>query len=104
MFRHFPIQGFHHLQIFSENEKALYRTAYEISQVDILKLAAQRQQFIDQGQSLNLFVVPDTPPKAQMQLIMMAHELGLKTLYYNYSQNVAQKYNESLMTCTACDG
>jgi ribonucleoside-diphosphate reductase alpha chain len=92
-----------HLDFLSELEKDVFKTFSEISQVDIIKLAAQRQRYIDQGQSINLMIHPKTPPKDVSNLVLMAHEEGLKTLYYQYSINAAQEFNENLMTCSSCE-
>lgn len=92
-----------HLDFLSDNEREVFKTFSEISQVDIVKLAAQRQKYIDQGQSLNLMIHPDTPAKSVSDLILLAYDEGLKTLYYQYSINAAQQFSESLMTCSSCE-
>lgn len=92
-----------HLDFLSELEKDVFKTFSEISQVDIIKLAAQRQKYIDQGQSLNLMIHPKTSPKDVSNLVLMAHEEGLKTLYYQYSINAAQEFNADLLTCSSCE-
>lgn len=92
------------LDFLTDHEKAVFRTSSEVSQVDVIKLAAQRQKYIDQSQSLNLTFHPETSPKDINKLILMAHEEGVKTLYYQYSTNAAQEFNRSLLECSACDG
>ena len=92
-----------HLTFLSDLEKDVFKTFSEISQVDIIKLAAQRQKYIDQGQSLNLMIHPKTSPKDVSNLVLMAHEEGLKTLYYQYSINAAQEFNADLLPCTSCE-
>ena len=92
-----------HLEFLSDHERDVFKTFSEVSQVDIIKLAAQRQKYIDQGQSINLMIHPQTSPKDVSNLILMAHEEGIKTLYYQYSINAAQRFNEDLMTCSACE-
>ncbi len=92
-----------HLDFLSAEEKSVFKTFSEVSQVDIIKLAAQRQKHIDQGQSLNLMIHPNTPPKSVSDLILLAHSEGIKTLYYQYSINAAQMFNEDLMTCSSCE-
>ena len=92
-----------HLEFLPELEKDVFKTFSEVSQVDIIKLAAQRQKYIDQGQSINLMIHPSTPPKDVSNLVLMAHEEGIKTLYYQYSINAAQQFNENLMTCSSCE-
>lgn len=92
-----------HLEFLSDHERDVFKTFSEVSQVDIIKLAAQRQKYIDQGQSINLMIHPATPPKDVSNLVLMAHDEGIKTLYYQYSINAAQRFNEDLMTCSACE-
>lgn len=92
-----------HLTFLTDLERDVFKTFSEISQVDIIKLAAQRQKYIDQGQSLNLMIHPDTPPKSVSDLILLAHSEGIKTLYYQFSINAAQQFNENLMTCSSCE-
>ena len=93
-----------HLEFLTELERDVFKTFSEISQVDIIKLAGQRQQYIDQGQSINLMIHPSTKPKDLSKLIFLAHEEGLKTLYYQYSINAAQAFNQDLLTCSSCEG
>jgi ribonucleoside-diphosphate reductase alpha chain len=80
-----------HLEFLSDEEKAVFRTFAEIDQNALLEQAADRQQFIDQGQSLNVMIAPDTPVKEINQLYIKAWKLGLKTLYYQHSMNAAQQ-------------
>ena len=49
-----------HLDILTDHEKNVFKTFSEISQLSIIQQAAQRQAFIDQSQSLNLIIHPDT--------------------------------------------
>lgn len=93
-----------HLSFLSQDEKDVFKTFPEISQVDLIKLAASRQKFIDMGQSLNLMIHPETSPKDENKLILMAHELGIKSLYYRYSISASQEFNKSLLECSSCDG
>ncbi len=93
-----------HLDFLNEREKEIFRTFSEISQVDIIKLAGQRASLIDQGQSLNIMIHPDTPPNEINKLHMLAFDEGVKGLYYQYSINAAQEFNRSLVTCSSCEG
>ena len=93
-----------HLDFLSEHEKAVFKTFSEVSQVDVIKLAAQRQKYIDMGQSINLMIHPDTPAKDINKLYLLAYDEGVKTLYYQYSINAAQEFNKSLLECSACEG
>ncbi len=80
-----------HLDFLDENEKAVFRTFPEIDQNVVIEQAADRQQFIDQGQSLNVMVPPDVPVKDINQLYLKAWKLGVKSLYYQHSMNSAQQ-------------
>jgi ribonucleoside-diphosphate reductase alpha chain len=80
-----------HLDFLSEEEKATFRTFAEIDQHAIIEQAAERQVFIDQGQSLNIMVPPDIPVKDINQLYIKAWKLGIKSLYYQHSMNAAQQ-------------
>ena len=92
-----------HLSFLSENEKNVFKTFGEISQREVIIQAAQRQKFIDQSQSLNLMIHPDTSVKDVNALILEAHRLGVKTLYYSKSTNPALELNRSLMNCKSCE-
>jgi ribonucleoside-diphosphate reductase alpha chain len=91
------------LEFLDEHEKAVFRTFPEISQVDVLKLAGQRAKFLDQGQSINLMIHPDTPANEINKLHMLAFDEGIKGLYYQYSINSAQEFNKKLLTCSSCE-
>ena len=61
--------------------KAIYRTAWEIPQKSLIEMAADRGAFIDQSQSLNLFM--ETPTIGKLSsMYMYAWKAGLKTTYY----------------------
>jgi ribonucleoside-diphosphate reductase alpha chain len=93
-----------HLDFLSEKEKMVFKTFSEISQLDLVQQVAQRQKYIDQAQSFNIMVHPDTPTKDINSLYIRAWELGVKTLYYQHSVNAAQEFNRDLMTCVSCEG
>lgn len=80
-----------HLEFLTDDEKAVYRTFAEIDQAAIIQQAADRQEFIDQGQSLNVIVAPDTPVKEINNLYIDAWKKGVKSLYYQHSMNAAQQ-------------
>ena len=82
-----------HLDFLDKNEKAVFRTFAEIDQMAIIEQAAGRQKYVDQGQSLNLMIAPDTPVKDINRLYITAWSLGLKSLYYAHSMNAAQQLN-----------
>ena len=76
------------LDIFSETEKEIFKTAREIDQFELIKQAADRQEFICQGQSLNLFVDPEADAAYIMRLHLSAWKMGLKSLYYLKSSSL----------------
>ena len=92
-----------HLDFLSEQEKEVFKTFCEIDQIAIVDQAAARQQFIDQGQSLNLMINPKTPTKDINKLYLFAWEAGIKTLYYQHSTNAAQQFNQAKMCVGACE-
>ena len=79
-----------HLDILDENEKAVFKTSMEIDQRWVIDLAADRQQYIDQAQSLNLFFRPDANIKYVHAIHFMAWKKGLKTLYYCRSEKIGK--------------
>ena len=92
-----------HLNFLSSDEKDVFKTFGEISQKEIIIQAAQRQKFIDQSQSLNIMIPPDTKPKEVSDLLIEAWRMGVKTLYYQRSANPAQELSRNIMTCTSCE-
>jgi ribonucleoside-diphosphate reductase alpha chain len=79
-----------HLDILNENEKAVFKTSMEIDQRWVIELAADRQVYIDQAQSLNLFFRPDAHIKYIHAIHFMAWKKGLKTLYYCRSEKIGK--------------
>jgi ribonucleoside-diphosphate reductase alpha chain len=79
-----------HLNCLSENEKAVFKTFGEINQEEIIDQAGDRQQFIDQGQSLNIKAHPNVSAKEMNILALKAWDSGIKALYYQHSDNAAQ--------------
>jgi len=79
-----------HLDILDENEKAIFKTSMEIDQRWVIELAGDRQQHIDQAQSLNLFFRPDANIKYVHAIHFMAWKKGLKTLYYCRSEKIGK--------------
>jgi ribonucleoside-diphosphate reductase alpha chain len=77
-----------HLDILSEDEKAVYRTAFEIDQRWIIELAADRTPYVCQSQSLNIFLPGDVDKWDLHMLHWTAWERGLKSLYYCRSKSV----------------
>lgn len=92
-----------HLDFLSEDEKSVFKTFGEISQKEIIIQAAQRQKYIDQGQSLNIMVPPSCKPKDVSELMIFAWEQGIKSLYYQRSANPAQELARSILGCKSCE-
>jgi len=111
------VQGLHFLD---EWEKDVFKTAMEIDQRWIIEHGGDRQQFIDQGQSINLFFTPTANVKYLHAVHFLAWKSGLKGLYYCRSEKIrrADKVNEKVErkiieeldmknldnTCLACEG
>ena len=77
-----------HLDFLSPEEKAIYKTSFEIDQRWLLDFAGDRAPFIDQAQSLNLFIPADVDKWDLMMLHFQAWEKGIKSLYYLRSKSV----------------
>lgn len=77
-----------HLDFLSQEEKDCYKTSFEIDQRWILELAGDRAPYIDQAQSLNLFIPADVEKWDLLMLHFRAWELGIKSLYYLRSKSV----------------
>ena len=91
------------LDFLSENEKEVFKTYSEIDQLAIIYQAANRQNHIDQGQSLNIIIHPETSTKEINKIHVTAWKLGLKSLYYQHSMNAAQKFKQK-KDCESCEG
>ncbi|WP_370191005.1 ribonucleoside-diphosphate reductase subunit alpha [Qipengyuania sp.] len=77
-----------HLDFLTPEEKATFKTSFEIDQRWLLEFAADRAPFIDQAQSLNLFIPADVDKWDLMMLHFQAWEKGIKSLYYLRSKSV----------------
>jgi ribonucleoside-diphosphate reductase alpha chain len=111
-----------HLDILSDWEKDVFKTSMEIDQRWVIEHAADRQEYIDQAQSLNLFFRPDVNIKYLHAVHFLAWKQGLKTLYYCRSEKIgkADKVSKKIQrqiieeidlkqltegdTCIACEG
>ena len=80
------------LDFLTDEEKEVFATFSEINQFELIEQAGIRQQYIDQGQSLNIFVPPSTPANVRSKLHLLAYEYGIKGLYYQRSFSEAQKF------------
>jgi ribonucleoside-diphosphate reductase alpha chain len=86
----------------TDEEKAVFRTAFEIDQKVILRLASQRQEYIDQGQSVNLFFSADESEEYISEVHKMAIlDKRIKGLYYVRSETGIQV---SKNECISCEG
>lgn len=92
------------LDFLSEHEKEVFMTFQDIPPAVIIRQAAMRQMFLDQTQSLNLMIDSRFSAKDVNQLILMAYDLGIPTLYYQRSVNSAQEYSRLRNAdCVACE-
>lgn len=71
-----------HLEFLSEHEKNVYKTAFELDQTWVVEHAAKRQEFICQGQSVNLFFAAGADKGYVNRVHLLAWKEGLKGLYY----------------------
>ena len=96
-----------HLTILTQEEKDVFKTFAEINPEAIITQASVRQTYIDQAQSINLMLDPDTPVKEINALYLLAWELGVKSLYYSFSMSKAQSLTRKRVMsqgCAACEG
>ncbi|MFM2020713.1 MAG: hypothetical protein RJB02_421 [Pseudomonadota bacterium] len=77
-----------HLDFLSPEEKDTFKTSFEIDQRWLLELAGDRAPYIDQAQSLNLFIPADVEKWDLLMLHFRAWELGIKSLYYLRSKSI----------------
>ena len=78
-----------HLDFLSDDEKAVFKTAPEISPKDIIDLASDRQKYIDMGQSINLWFRPNYTDQDIYDIHKYAWSKDIKTLYYAFAQSHA---------------
>jgi len=94
-----------HLSFLSDHEKDVFKTFTEIPQMAIINQAAQRQEYIDQSQSINVSIDPsEVSVKEMNKLYIQAWKKGVKSLYYQNSVNAAQKFSQDILECKACEG
>lgn len=79
-----------HLDILTDDEKHVFKTAMEIDQRWVVQHAADRQEYIDQAQSLNVFFRPDSNIKYLHAVHFQAWKQGLKTMYYCRSEKIGK--------------
>lgn len=92
-----------HLTCLTEHEKAVFKTFAEISQIEVINQAAQRQPYIDQSQSLNVMIHPSVPTRDINSLHLQAWESGVKSMYYQHSVNAAQEFSRNILSCSSCE-
>ncbi|MDC3210240.1 MAG: ribonucleoside-diphosphate reductase subunit alpha [Saprospiraceae bacterium] len=100
MLNHGSVQN---LEQLTDEEKAVFKTFKEISQLEIIQQASIRQKYIDQAQSLNLNIPSNLAVKEVNKLMIEAWKLGVKTLYYQRSQSVSKEFIANMVTCASCE-
>ena len=110
-----------HLQFLTDEEKEVFKTAVELDQIRLIELAGQRQKYLDQGQSLNIFFPAGASKKYVQQVHFRAWETECKGLYYlrtevsNRAENITTKVELNKLTdysevkkseeeCVSCQG
>jgi len=103
-----------HLDMLDDWEKDVFKTAVEINQAWLIEHASQRQQFICQSQSLNLFFPPDVNKGDLHNIHMLAWAKNIKTLYYLRSEAISRADNVTAQAkreiifeneeCLSCEG
>jgi ribonucleoside-diphosphate reductase alpha chain len=86
--------------------KEVFKTFSEIDPKDIILQAAQRQRYLDQSQSLNLMIHPDTDPTEVSRLFNLAELTGVRTQYYMHGKNMTQEFARTQVaeaSCSACE-
>lgn len=91
-----------HLDFLTEKEKEVFKTFGEIDPYKIIEQAADRQEFVDQSQSLNIMISSKMETREINQIYLYAWEMGVKSLYYQKSTNAAQDAARD-RACAACE-
>lgn len=91
-----------HLEFLTQKEKNVFKTFSEINQYAVIDQAWDRQKFIDQSQSLNLMVHPNTSAKEINALYIDAWKQWIKSLYYQHSKSAAQELTRKIV-CAGCE-
>ena len=97
------VQG---LKDLTDEEKEVFKTFKEINQLELVRQAGVRQQYIDQSVSLNLAFPSEATPKWINKVHLDAWEKGIKTLYYMRTESVLRGdiANNAMQDCVSCDG
>ena len=90
----------------SEDTKEVFKTFKELNQLELVRQAGIRQQYIDQSVSLNLAFPSEATPKWINKVHMDAWHKGIKTLYYMRTESVLRGdiAKDAMEDCVACDG
>ncbi|NQY80324.1 MAG: ribonucleoside-diphosphate reductase subunit alpha [Candidatus Caenarcaniphilales bacterium] len=81
------------LDFLTEEEKKIFKTAYELDMKEVVIQAGERQPYICQAQSLNLFMKSPISGRQLNEVHLLAHEAGVKSLYYLRSESVIEADN-----------
>ena len=84
-----------HLDFLSDDEKAVYKTAFELDQRWVIEHAADRTPFVCQSQSVNVFLPADIHKRDLHQIHLQAWKRGVKSLYYCRSLSIQRADNVS---------
>ena len=96
-----------HLKFLTQEEREVFKTFAEINPHAIIDQAAVRQEYIDQAQSINLMMPSSVPVKEINALMLYAHDMGVKTLYYQFGMSQAQELSRKKVMsegCASCEG
>jgi ribonucleoside-diphosphate reductase alpha chain len=96
-----------HLKFLTQEEREVFKTFAEINPHAIIDQAAIRQEYIDQAQSINLMMPSGVPVKEINSLMLYAHGMGIKTLYYQFGMSQAQELSRKKVMnegCVSCEG
>jgi ribonucleoside-diphosphate reductase alpha chain len=88
-----------HLSVFTNHEKSVFKTGFEIDQMQIIRHAGERQQYIDQGQSVNLFNCGDQAYQSRVHSYAFSNDNLLGLYYLRPSERQMPE-----PACDACDG
>ena len=90
----------------SEDTKEVFKTFKELNQLELVRQAGIRQQYVDQSVSLNLAFPAQADPKWINKVHLDAWKKGIKTLYYMRTESVLRGdiASKAMEECVACDG
>lgn len=92
----------------TKEEREVFLTFKEINQLELIRQAAVRDEFLDQGQSLNLAFFQDAPAKWILKVHLEAYKLGIRSLYYLRSESNlradSSRQRDLYSECLMCEG